>query len=391
MQVEAGENDISRTHVRDLSASRGRGPAPTNIDIQSQHSSNTRVPRSQSSFGPAQSHTGTNAGLDRRPSASHSHFRQASRAQGSNYHQSRNPILLSSPTISPLSPDMLGLVDVDPKLPDILSLTTIRRGTSLRNQSGSSSMTSDKMSTNTSIAPSREDRDHVDGNESSIGQKVSDRVHTSKIRRGHSHHHSQSKHLQEPRHAQEQKSVGEYALHHLFNQVSSISTYRIPLLKSLKFLVLAEQKIERCMNSFADSRTLDSICGAGSDPSLDQLISSLVHTNRQKPKSLIDTMMLWRKAKHEEIIQAKKILDSVSTMYSTVLKQLTSERQDHQVQCRELIQDETQELHNSHIKLEASLNPLLTILTTQHQTVRKNRHIRPSNALQYQYFFSAES
>ena len=57
--------------------------------------------------------------------------------------------------------------------------------------------------------------------------------------------------------------------------------------------------------------TLDQICGAGIDPELDQLISALAHINRQKPKPLVDTMMLWRKAKGEELVKAKEHVNNV--------------------------------------------------------------------------------
>ena len=73
----------------------------------------------------------------------------------------------------------------------------------------------------------------------------------------------------------------------------------------------ADQKIDICINTTAEKSTLETVCGAGSDPELDQLISSLAHINRQKPKPLIDTMMWWRRAKGEEVINAKKMLTNV--------------------------------------------------------------------------------
>ncbi len=57
--------------------------------------------------------------------------------------------------------------------------------------------------------------------------------------------------------------------------------------------------------------TLDKVCGAGIDPELDQLISALAHINRQKPKPLVDTMMLWRKAKGDELVRAKEYVNNV--------------------------------------------------------------------------------
>ena len=61
--------------------------------------------------------------------------------------------------------------------------------------------------------------------------------------------------------------------------------------------------------------TLDRVCGAGVDPELDQLISALAHINRQKPKPLVDTMMLWRKAKGDELVKAKEYANNVSFLY----------------------------------------------------------------------------
>ena len=71
-------------------------------------------------------------------------------------------------------------------------------------------------------------------------------------------------------------------------------------------MVRADQKIERCISSPPEMETLDRICGAGIDPELDQLISALAHINRQKPKPLVDTMMLWRRAKGEDLVKAKE-------------------------------------------------------------------------------------
>ena len=61
---------------------------------------------------------------------------------------------------------------------------------------------------------------------------------------------------------------------------------------------------------------LDKVCGAGVDPELDQLISALAHINRQKPKPLVDTMMLWRRAKGDELIKAKESVNNVGSPHS---------------------------------------------------------------------------
>lgn len=50
---------------------------------------------------------------------------------------------------------------------------------------------------------------------------------------------------------------------------------------------------------------VEQVCGPGTDPTFDQLISALGHIARQKPKPLIDTVMFWRKAKGDGAITAK--------------------------------------------------------------------------------------
>lgn len=59
---------------------------------------------------------------------------------------------------------------------------------------------------------------------------------------------------------------------------------------------------------------VENICGPGADPKFDQLISALGHIARQKPKPLIDTIMFWRKAKGDAVMEAKQ---TVSQIFST--------------------------------------------------------------------------
>ena len=92
--------------------------------------------------------------------------------------------------------------------------------------------------------------------------------------------HGRSASKQQP----EQKSVGEYALHHLFNA----------------FVGKADFKINQCVDNVPDSvPRVEEICGPGVDTDFDALISALGHIARQKPKHLVDTIMYWRKAKSE--------------------------------------------------------------------------------------------
>lgn len=101
-------------------------------------------------------------------------------------------------------------------------------------------------------------------------------------RKGHNHHRSQSRHHQ---HAHQPTTVGEYALHHLFNA----------------FIGQAEDKISHCMTDRGQPEAkVELVCGPGVDSSFDQLIAALGHIARPKPKPLIDSIMLWRKAKSEE-------------------------------------------------------------------------------------------
>lgn len=119
--------------------------------------------------------------------------------------------------------------------------------------------------------------------DSSVSQRKPERAPSARSsRKGHHHHRSQSRHHQQ---AHELKTVGEYALHHLFNS----------------FISQAEQKINQCMTDRGQPEArVEFVCGPGVDANFDQLIAALGHIARHKPKPLIDTIMLWRKAKSEE-------------------------------------------------------------------------------------------
>jgi len=128
--------------------------------------------------------------------------------------------------------------------------------------------------------------------------KRPERMHSGRSRRDNNHSRSQSRH----HHPQESRTVGEYALHHLFNS----------------FIALAEQKITQCLS---DPRGLEprveSICGPRVDTAFDQLITALGHIARQKPKPLIDTLMLWRKGKSEAANTARVELNRARSLMPT--------------------------------------------------------------------------
>lgn len=215
-QQDTKDADHSRSHVRDLSGSRGRGPALPNIavsNMQSQQANSGISPRSQSSASVARSPASLNGTLERRPSATQNHYRQPSRAH-SNYPQSRNALFLTSPTTSPLSPDTPGSASTNASQSDFSNYTMGRRQASVRYPNESTTALNAAMPTSSALASSNGDRDVGDVINSTSVQKRTERSGTSKSRSGHHHHRSQSKHRQE------QKSVGEYALHHLFNKVS---------------------------------------------------------------------------------------------------------------------------------------------------------------------------
>ncbi|KAF2816182.1 uncharacterized protein BDZ99DRAFT_471444 [Mytilinidion resinicola] len=125
-----------------------------------------------------------------------------------------------------------------------------------------------------------------------VGARRPERMQSGKAKREHHHHRSQSRHHGHP---QELKTVGEYALHHLFNS----------------FVGQADQKINQCINDPSQPEPrVELVCGPGIDPNFDQLISALGHIARQKPKPLIDTLMFWRKAKSEAANTARLELNN---------------------------------------------------------------------------------
>jgi hypothetical protein len=62
---------------------------------------------------------------------------------------------------------------------------------------------------------------------------------------------------------------------------------------------------------------VERICGPGVDPTFDQLIWALGHIAKNKPKSLIDTIMIWRKGKSEDATQLRIKLANARQATST--------------------------------------------------------------------------
>ena len=92
-----------------------------------------------------------------------------------------------------------------------------------------------------------------------------------------------------------------------------------------QFIAQAEDKISQCITIPLDPEPqMEQICGPGIDPNFDQLISALGHIACQKPKPLIDSMMLWRKNKsdaaNEARIQLQLVSGNTSSMSDPLLK-----------------------------------------------------------------------
>lgn len=84
------------------------------------------------------------------------------------------------------------------------------------------------------------------------------------------------------------------------------------MLKVAKFVGQADTKMDQAILKLGESETpVEEVCGPGADPKFDQLISALGHIARQKPKPLIDTIMLWRKEKGDAAILARQTVNQV--------------------------------------------------------------------------------
>ncbi|RFU32893.1 hypothetical protein B7463_g3440, partial [Scytalidium lignicola] len=229
-------------------------------------------------------HVGSTRGgarvLDRPVDPKTLHHRQTSIVNGIQH--SRNGSITSS-SASPLSPQMIAAaggsigemdtfnaarVDRDPSF--MSTLSSMASGTSF---SSNATLVPDRVSTST------------ENSTSTVMQKRVERMHSGRSRQYNGHSHSHSRH-----HKEELKTVGEYALHVLFTS----------------FIAQAEEKINQCITGPLDPEPqIELICGPGVDPAFDQLISALGHIASQKPKPLIDSMMLWRRSKSDSANEAR--------------------------------------------------------------------------------------
>lgn len=98
----------------------------------------------------------------------------------------------------------------------------------------------------------------------------------------------------------------------LHRSVFSFVPTSLALIYHVQFIAQAEEKISQCITVPLDPEPqIEQICGPGVDPTFDQLISALGHIASQKPKPLIDSMMLWRKNKSDAANEARSQLQQV--------------------------------------------------------------------------------
>ncbi|KAJ6099471.1 hypothetical protein N7467_001006 [Penicillium canescens] len=265
-------------HSRESSAVRGRAADPSTL---APTLTRRGISGSKSPDVSAGRPTGYE-GLERRPSNSYGHHRQTSIVHGVQH--SRNPSMAgSTASTSPLSPELiasLGRGAFD-------EATLPAKFDPLDSHSGYS--TPSGMAAGHGLPPTLStiqdnDTESMDANPANLVHK---RMNSGgKTRRERSHSRSHSKHHSDS------KTVGEYALHHLFNS----------------FVGQADSKINQAIMKLGESDApVEEVCGPGADPTFDQLISALGHIARLKPKPLIDTIMFWRKAKGDAAITARQM------------------------------------------------------------------------------------
>lgn len=216
--LTAGASAAPFVHSREPSVARGRlGDNPINTGsngIQPQQAIRVSSPHSQTKVaGAFRPGRGIEGGLERKISASYGHHRQTSIVHGVQH--SRNTSFVNSPETSPLSTHMVAATSD-------LSVTVVRPPMGHQDLpdpvTGNLSPVNNIISTPTYSMTSTlvNDRDTPDSTNGTLTQRRLERMHSGKVRREHAHHHSHSK---PHHHPQEWRTVGEYALHHLFNSV----------------------------------------------------------------------------------------------------------------------------------------------------------------------------
>jgi hypothetical protein len=188
-------------------------------------SSRTLTPRSQTPVvfvGSNKSSPDRGLGLERHPSLSYAHNRNTSIVHGGIRH-SRNTSFVNSPATSPLSPQVIAASNTIPLNGPIMSQDSITEAFTANGGQPTGSTAIAYAGAGTSAITNN-------GTMSQTSTSKPERVKSERSMRrgGHHHHRSQSRHHPQ---AHEMKTVGEYALHHLFNSVSEVKGLaRTPLM-----------------------------------------------------------------------------------------------------------------------------------------------------------------
>ncbi|KAK3053650.1 Cell morphogenesis protein PAG1 [Extremus antarcticus] len=254
--------------------------APTSTSYHARESSSTRG-RTLSAASPqnASPRTITSAkqsiDIERKPSVTYGHHRNTSVVNGAVQH-SRNPSLLSTTNVSPLSPQKAMAKSAGPDGPT--HGPTHGSVASLKKSPSMSTLHSSKVNGSTLS---------VHGNlERAESQRRVERMHSQRVRRDGEHQRSHSRMQTLP--GSESQTVGELALHHMFTS----------------FIAEADERIERCLpKPGRNDPRIESIVGPGADLALDQLLASLGHVSRRDPSTLISSVVAWRKGKGEIVHQ----------------------------------------------------------------------------------------
>ncbi|KJZ77921.1 hypothetical protein HIM_02558 [Hirsutella minnesotensis 3608] len=217
--------------------------------------------------------------------AVYGHHRQTSIVHG--YQHSRNGSHASS--TGPLSPQMIAAAGVGLERPDMQSVAARleadagvppRPTTALAGPMASSNGFAMERSASAADMPSP-----------GSGARKPERRQSKSRRDQAAHQPHPSRHYRD-----DQKTVGEYALHVLFTS----------------FISQAEEKLTECITvPFDPEPQIERICGPGVDAAFDQLIVALGHIASPKPKALIDSMMLWRKSKSDAANEARTQLQQM--------------------------------------------------------------------------------
>lgn len=213
------------SHARDPSTVRGRATDSSPVSLQSLQPQ-PRL-RTQSHSKSPESAGGRSAtsldgeGLERRPSNSaYGHHRQASIVHGNIQHSRNASFANSSATTSPLSPEAIAAAGfgvthvIDSPMNGKRDPLEYSAG-----YTGGGTPVAGQMQPLT-LATIQDNHRAEMASEPQSQRKVTP---SGKSRRDHSHHPSHS-----AKHSQEARTVGEYALHHLFNSVCPSSFKRNP-------------------------------------------------------------------------------------------------------------------------------------------------------------------